>query len=88
MTPASIKNEADLKRWHMSILLFFSVFAISSMSIMVRLPDALPAPQVVATLRAQGITTDARSQTLRLSPGIMTTDAGTDRLIVALKALL
>ena len=39
MTPASIKNEADLKRWHMSILLFFSVFAISSMSIMVRLPE-------------------------------------------------
>jgi selenocysteine lyase/cysteine desulfurase len=57
-------------------------------SIMVRLPDALPAPQVVATLRAQGITTDARSQTLRLSPGILTTDAGTDRLIAALKALL
>ena len=57
-------------------------------SIMVRLPDALPAPQVVATLRAQGITTDARSQTLRLSPGILTTDAGIDRLIVALKALL
>lgn len=39
MTPASIQNEADLKRWHMSILLFFSVFAISSMSIMVRLPE-------------------------------------------------
>lgn len=39
MTPASIKNEADLKRWHLSILLFFSVFAISSMSIMVRLPE-------------------------------------------------
>jgi len=55
---------------------------------MVRLPDALPAPQIVATLRAQGITTDARSQTLRLSPGILTTDAGTDRLIAALKALL
>ena len=57
-------------------------------SIMVRLPDTLPAPQVVATLRTQGITTDARSQTLRLSPGIMTTEAGTDRLIAALKALL
>ncbi|MFM5952017.1 MAG: MFS transporter [Micrococcales bacterium] len=39
MTPASIKNETDLKRWHLSILLFFSVFAISSMSIMVRLPE-------------------------------------------------
>ncbi len=39
MTPASIKNEADLKRWHLSILLFFSVFAISSMSFTVRLPE-------------------------------------------------
>ena len=57
-------------------------------SIMMRLPDRLPAPQVVSGLRTQGITTDARSQTLRLSPGIMTTDAGTDRLIAALKALL
>jgi hypothetical protein len=55
---------------------------------MVRLPDRLPAPQVVATLRGQGITTDARSQTLRLSPGILTGDAGTDRLVAALKALL
>ena len=57
-------------------------------SIMLRLPDHLNAPEVVATLRAQGITTDARGQTLRLSPGIMTTGAGTDRLITALKALL
>ena len=57
-------------------------------SVMVRLPDRLSAPQVVATLRAQNITTDARGQTLRLSPGVMTTDAGTDRLIDALKALL
>ena len=57
-------------------------------SVMVRLPDRLPAAQVVAGLRVQGMTTDARSQTLRLSPGILTTDAGTDRLISALKALL
>ncbi|MGV8985468.1 MAG: aminotransferase class V-fold PLP-dependent enzyme [Cypionkella sp.] len=57
-------------------------------SVMVRLPDSHVAAQVVTDLRAQGITTDARGQTLRLSPGIMTTDAGTDRLLVALKALL
>ncbi|MEI6798532.1 MAG: aminotransferase class V-fold PLP-dependent enzyme [Pseudomonadota bacterium] len=57
-------------------------------SVMVRLPDSLPAAQVVAGLRVQGITTDARSQTLRLSPGLLTTDAGADRLISALKALL
>jgi selenocysteine lyase/cysteine desulfurase len=55
---------------------------------MLHLPESHPAPQIVAALRAQGITTDARSQTLRLSPGILTTEAGTDRLIAALKALL
>ncbi len=57
-------------------------------SVMLRLPDHLNATDVVATLRAQSITTDTRGQTLRLSPGIMTTDDGTDRLIQALKALL
>lgn len=57
-------------------------------SIMLRLPDSHPAPQIVAALRAQGITTDARSQTLRLSPGNLTTLAGTETLIAALAALL
>ena len=57
-------------------------------SVMLRLPARLPAAKVVADLRAQGITTDARSQTLRLSPGVLTTHAGTDRLISALTRLL
>jgi kynureninase len=57
-------------------------------SIMLRLPESLTAAQVVTDLRAQGITTDARGQTLRLSPGIMTTEAGTDRLLAALKGLI
>ena len=57
-------------------------------SVMLHLPESLTAVEVVANLRAQGITTDARGQTLRLSPGIMTTDAGTDRLLAALKSLL
>ena len=57
-------------------------------SIMLRLPDHLKAADVVATLRAQSITTDARGQTLRLSPGIMTAETGTDRLILALKSLI
>ncbi len=56
-------------------------------SVMLRLPDAHPAPQVVATLRDHGITTDARGQTLRLSPGPMTTEEGTERLIESLAAL-
>jgi selenocysteine lyase/cysteine desulfurase len=53
-------------------------------SVMVHLPDRLPADQVVARLRSDGIVTDRRSQTLRLSPGIVTTAAGTERLIAAL----
>ena len=57
-------------------------------SVMLRLPDHHPAPQVVAALRDLGIATDARSQTLRLSPGVMTTQAGTERLIAALGRLL
>ena len=57
-------------------------------SVMLRLPDHHPAPKVVAALRDQGIATDARSQTLRLSPGVMTTAAGTEALIAALGNLL
>ena len=57
-------------------------------SIMLRLPDRLPAAAVVASLRAQAITTDARSQTLRLSPGVMTTAEGTERMLAALAQIL
>ena len=57
-------------------------------SVMLRLPDRLPAGGVVAALRTQGITTDARGQTLRLSPGVMTTEAGVERLIAALTPLV
>jgi kynureninase len=56
-------------------------------SVMLRLPDHLSAPEMVGALRVMGITTDARSQTLRLSPGVVTTEAGTDRLIAALTGL-
>lgn len=57
-------------------------------SVMLRLPEHRPAAEVVTALRAQGMTTDHRSQTLRLSPGILTTADGTDRLIAALGKLL
>ena len=57
-------------------------------SIMLRLPDSHPAPQIVTALRSQGITTDSRSQTLRLSPGIITTMDGVEQAIVALQKLL
>ncbi len=49
-------------------------------SVMLRLPDVTPAPQVVANLRAGGVITDARGQTLRLSPGILTTAEGVQLL--------
>jgi selenocysteine lyase/cysteine desulfurase len=57
-------------------------------SVMLALPQGTPAPAVVEALRAQGITTDARGQTLRLSPGAITTLAGCDRLAEALPAAL
>ncbi len=57
-------------------------------SIMVKLPPHLPAPQIVAALRDQAISTDARGQTLRLSPGIITTAEGTDRMLKALSQLI
>jgi len=57
-------------------------------SVMVALPDSHPAQGVVASLRAQGITTDARSQTLRLSPGVMTSATGVARLAKALHMIL
>jgi len=57
-------------------------------SIMVRLPDRLPAPEVLARFRENGISADARSQTLRLSPGVLTTLAGTDHMLEVLGAAL
>ena len=57
-------------------------------SVMLRLPDRQPAAEVVGALRLQGITTDARGQTLRLSPGNLTTMAGVELLVAALTGLL
>ena len=57
-------------------------------SVMVKLPETVPARRVVDGLRARGITSDARGQTLRLSPGVMTTAEGVDRLALALEGML
>lgn len=57
-------------------------------SVMVKLPPERPAAVAVSTLRQAGISADARGQTLRLSPGILTTELGVERLETALKALL
>ena len=53
-------------------------------SVMVRLGERLVAGEVVAGLRAQGIATDARGQVLRMSPGVVTTMAGVERLLEGL----
>jgi kynureninase len=55
-------------------------------SVMLRLPETIAAPQTVAALREKGITTDHRGQTLRLSPGAITTAQGIDALAAALTA--
>jgi selenocysteine lyase/cysteine desulfurase len=57
-------------------------------SVMVALPAKVVAGEVVAALRGLGIATDARGQTLRLSPGVMTTEAGVGRLVAALALLV
>jgi len=57
-------------------------------SVMLRLPDDRPAGQIVAALRDQGVTTDCRGQTLRLSPGVLTTATGCDQLASVLGGLL
>lgn len=49
-------------------------------SIMARVPAHLDAAQVVRALRDAQIFVDARGSTLRLSPGICTTEAGLERL--------
>ena len=55
-------------------------------SVMLRLPDRVPAAGVLAGFRAAGVFADARGQVLRLSPGVMTTAAGVDRMLEVLGA--
>ena len=50
-------------------------------SIMLRLPEERPAADVLAALKEADLYGDARGQTLRFSPGVMTTAEGTERLI-------
>ncbi|MFN0114722.1 MAG: aminotransferase class V-fold PLP-dependent enzyme [Paracoccaceae bacterium] len=56
-------------------------------SVMIRLPGTHPAREFVGRLREAGIFADHRGQTLRLSPGAMTTGEGTERLVEALSGL-
>ena len=56
-------------------------------SIMLQLPERLPAQTVLSQLKANNLIADARGQILRLSPGILTTTAATEKLIEELKLL-
>ncbi len=56
-------------------------------SVMLRLASPEAARTTVAALAARDLHADARGATLRLSPGIVTTEAGTDRLIASLHDL-
>lgn len=57
-------------------------------SIMLRLPDTVVAADVLARFRSAEVFADARGQTLRLSPGVMTTAAGVDRMLGVLAEAL
>lgn len=57
-------------------------------SLMVNLPDSLPAAEVVAALREQAIFMDNRSQILRMSPGVLTTEDGVVRTLKALRDIV
>ncbi|MGV0875902.1 aminotransferase class V-fold PLP-dependent enzyme [Martelella sp. FLE1502] len=56
-------------------------------SIMLRLPDGVDATDAVDRLRDRGVFTDCRGRTMRLSPGVVTTEAGIERLLAGLAKL-
>ena len=57
-------------------------------SVMLQLTDPQSAQTVLHSLRAADLYADVRGATLRLSPGFVTTSAGTDQLIATLQILL
>ena len=57
-------------------------------SLMFRLPERCQPAALIAALRAQAIYADCRGQTLRLSPGNITSAEGAERLLRSLHALL
>ncbi|MGF7006235.1 aminotransferase class V-fold PLP-dependent enzyme [Aminobacter sp. BE322] len=57
-------------------------------SVMLRLPDSADTAEIVDRLRADAVHADCRGRTLRLSPGMITTPEGIDRLFARLRGLL
>jgi kynureninase len=56
-------------------------------SIMLRLPEGTDPAGAVARLRERGVYTDCRGRIMRLSPGVVTTAGGLERLFAGLKEL-
>ncbi len=56
-------------------------------SIMLRLPEGTDPAGAVARLRERGVYTDCRGRIMRLSPGVVTTSGGLERLFAGLKEL-
>lgn len=54
-------------------------------SVMLGLPQGVEAAKIIASLRNERLYCDARGTTLRLSPGIVTTEAAVDALIARLQ---
>jgi len=57
-------------------------------SIMLRLPEYADPTAAVGMLRDKGVFADCRGRILRLSPGIVTSEEGVERLFAALRGLL
>lgn len=57
-------------------------------SVMLALPEDTPAADVLGAFRANSIFADARGQTLRLSPGVMTTEEGVSAMLETLAATI
>lgn len=57
-------------------------------SVMLWLPPERPAPTVLAELRTRGLFADARGQTLRMSPGVITRPEAVEELVAALGELI
>jgi kynureninase len=57
-------------------------------SVMINVPASVDPATVVNSLRAAGVYADCRGATLRLSPGVVTTEGGVERLLGELRRLL
>jgi kynureninase len=57
-------------------------------SVMLDVPTSADPAMVVNELRAENVYADSRGATLRLSPGVVTTAGGCERLLGALRRIL